>query len=360
MTDDAVNIATRPPVVGYQRRGPIAVLVGDNPPVNALSRAMRRGLLDALVMAATDPGVRAVVVRCAGLTFFPGADIAELGSGIEEPELIDCVRAMEALDVPSIAAMHGTVFGGGIVVATACDYRIAEPTTRFAMPEVALGLLPTYGGTQYLPRLVGLERALDLIVRGTTLDAEAARACGLIDEVVPPGTLTIRAEELALGPIAKRRVRDLPAPRGAAVATTFDALCREQTLQNPGFEAPQTCLDVMERGLQRPIDDAMIVEHRAFLRLLRSDQARRLRMLFFARRELKKSAADLPAIRAELRAVGSSPAALATFVADLRSRGSPLSDAAVEALIVDTLGLPPYLPGPLHVGVAASQPLSTR
>jgi 3-hydroxyacyl-CoA dehydrogenase len=154
--------------VTFETRGNVAVALVDRPPVNAIDATVRAGLLDAVRRAGADPAVAALVVACRGRTFMSGADLSELGSDIAAPPYADVLRALENFDKPVIAAMHGTPMGGGVEIAMACHYRCATAGTRSAMPEITLGILPGAGGTQRLPRLVGIEGALDLLLRRRT------------------------------------------------------------------------------------------------------------------------------------------------------------------------------------------------
>ena len=142
----------------------ILVIVSDNPPVNALGAAVRQGLEAAIKQGVADTAVSAMVIRCDGRTFFAGADITEFGKPMQEPGLPVLVDMIEASTKPVVAAIHGTALGGGLELALVCHYRIAVPSARVGLPEVNLGLLPGAGGTQRLPRIVGVEAALDLIV----------------------------------------------------------------------------------------------------------------------------------------------------------------------------------------------------
>ena len=169
--------------VSYRREGDIAFIEIDNPPVNALSAAVRQGLAQAVVRLADDPDARIAVLSCAGRTFIAGADISEFGKPSVPPSLPDVIAAIEASEKPVVAALHGTVLGGGLEVALGAHYRVAVPGTRMGLPEVTLGLLPGAGGTQRLPRAVGTEAAIDLITSGRQIDAGEARRLGLIDAV---------------------------------------------------------------------------------------------------------------------------------------------------------------------------------
>src|SRR5438128_4071278 len=184
------------PSVDLRRDGEIAVVTVDNPPVNALKHEVREGLVEGLRQIHDDAAVGAVVIVCAGRTFFAGADITEFGKPPQAPGLGEVIAAIEAMPKPVVAALHGTAFGGGFEVALACHFRIAVAAARVGLPEVKLGLLPGAGGTQRLPRLIGPEKALKMIVTGEPIGAAEARADGIIDEIVE-GDLTAVAVDFA-------------------------------------------------------------------------------------------------------------------------------------------------------------------
>jgi len=170
----------------------VAILTVDNPPVNALSSGVRAGLSDGVAQAAADDNVTAIVLICAGRTFIAGADITEFGGKATGPSLHDALEAMENCSKPIVAAIHGTVLGGGLETALVCHYRVSDAKARFGLPEVKLGLLPGAGGTQRLPRVVGVEKALQMVTSGDQIGADEALASGLISEIVTdlPATLS--------------------------------------------------------------------------------------------------------------------------------------------------------------------------
>src|SRR5580698_5693879 len=154
----------------------IAVITVDNPPVNTITAAVRSGLFAAVADVRATPGVLAVVLICEGSTFFSGADISEFAGPPKEAEFRDLFRQLEQLPVPVVAGMHGVVMGGGLEIALACHYRVALPNARFGFPEVTLGIIPGAGGTQRMPRLIGVERTLEMILAGRPVDAATAIA----------------------------------------------------------------------------------------------------------------------------------------------------------------------------------------
>src|SRR5437867_5614938 len=170
--------------VDLDRRGRVAVLTVNNPPVNALSQHVRQGLHEGLKQATADSATQAIVIACAGRTFIAGADITEFGKPPADPSLHEVLDLIEGSPKPVVAAVHGTALGGGLEVTLACHYRVGVMTARFGLPEVKLGLLPGAGGTQRLPRVVGGEKALQMIVGGGPVGADAALNHGLIDGIV--------------------------------------------------------------------------------------------------------------------------------------------------------------------------------
>ena len=165
-------------------RGRVAVLTVDNPPVNALSQHVRKGLHDGIQQAIADGAVQAIVIVCSGRTFIAGADITEFGKPPMEPSLHSVLDMIESSPKPVISAIHGTALGGGLEVTLACHYRVGAKGARFGLPEVKLGILPGAGGTQRLPRVVGPQKALQMIVSGDPIGADEALKVGLIDEIV--------------------------------------------------------------------------------------------------------------------------------------------------------------------------------
>src|SRR3954469_23882282 len=170
--------------ISTRKHGDVLIILSNNPPVNALSTAVRHGLVDAIAEAEADEGVNAVVIACEGQTFFAGADIKEFGKPPQEPWLPMVVDAIENCSKPVGAAIHGTALGGGLEVALGCHYRVADPTAKLGTPEVKLGLLPGAGGTQRLPRVAGVHKALEMCATGNPIGATEGFECGLIDRLV--------------------------------------------------------------------------------------------------------------------------------------------------------------------------------
>src|ERR1700735_5275283 len=176
-------------VVKLERRDVVAIVTINNPPVNALSAAVRGGILECMKAAIADPEIKAIVLTCAGRTFIAGADITEFGKPPKPPGLHEVLTEMENSPKPIVAAIHGTALGGGLEVALACHFRVAVKEARLGLPEVKLGILPGAGGTQRLPRLIGVEAALSMITEGNDIPAAKAKAIGLVDEIIEGGLL---------------------------------------------------------------------------------------------------------------------------------------------------------------------------
>jgi 3-hydroxyacyl-CoA dehydrogenase len=279
--------------VDLNRRGRIAVLTVDNPPVNALSQHVRRGLRDGVTQAAADAAVGALVVTCAGRTFIAGADITEFGKPPTEPSLHEVLALIEQSPKPVVAAVHGTALGGGLEVALACHYRVGVKTARFGLPEVKLGLLPGAGGTQRLPRVVGVEKALQMIVSGEPIGADEALTHGLIDAIVE-GDLTAAGVAFAEKVVSERRplkkIRDLEDKLAPARGKPeiFAAFRKSVARQTRGFRAPENCIRAVEAAATLPFDAGLTRERELFLELLHSPESKAQRYFFFAEREAAK------------------------------------------------------------------------
>ncbi|MDE0852227.1 enoyl-CoA hydratase/isomerase family protein, partial [Yoonia sp.] len=176
--------------------GPVAIVTIDNPPVNAVSQAVRQGLVDAVATTEAAADIRAVVLICAGKTFVAGADVREFGKPPVEPHLPDVILALEGTSKPWIAAIQGSALGGGLEIAMGCHYRIADKAARFGLPEVLLGLIPGAGGTVRLPRIVNVATALAMMANGKPMTAQAALQNGLVDAVADAALLD-EARQLA-------------------------------------------------------------------------------------------------------------------------------------------------------------------
>lgn len=278
-------------VVTMSRDGNILVVTSDNPPVNALSAAVRAGLKEAIDTARSDNGVEAVVIRCAGRTFFAGADITEFGKPPVSPGLPEVIDAIEALGKPVVAAIHGTALGGGLEVALGCNYRIAAASAKLGLPEVKLGLLPGAGGTQRLPRVVGVEEALPMIVTGNPVPAKKALAIGLVDEVVDDTDLESAAIALAKKvagtkdlPVSSRRTDRI----GGATPEVFAEFRKANARKLKGLDAPNACIEAVEAAVSQPFEKGVAIERDLFMKLMTGSQSKALRHVFFAERAAAK------------------------------------------------------------------------
>ncbi|MFO1018264.1 MAG: 3-hydroxyacyl-CoA dehydrogenase NAD-binding domain-containing protein [Hyphomonadaceae bacterium] len=297
-------------VISTRKEGDVLVVISNNPPVNALGHAVRAGLADALTQAANDSAIKAVVIRCDGRTFFAGADITEFGRPMQGPSLPEVVDQIEASKKPVVAAIHGTALGGGLEVALGCHYRVAVPSAKLGLPEVKLGILPGAGGTQRLPRVVGVEAALPIIVTGDPIGAKQAQSIGLLDKLV--GEPSLEADAIAFAreistrgehPIASQRTDKIAeAVRDPEV---FDRFRREHARKLKGFEAPEACIQAVKAAVDLPFAEGIKKERELFLKLVTGDQSRALRHVFFAERAAAKIddiPADTPVI--EIKKVG--------------------------------------------------------
>ena len=279
--------------VDLQRDGELAVVTVDNPPVNALKHEVRAGLAEALRQARADGAVKAVVISCAGRTFFAGADITEFGKPPQAPSLHDVIAAIEATPKPVIAALHGTALGGGFELALACHFRVAVATARVGLPEVKLGLLPGAGGTQRLPRLVGPEKSLKMIVTGDPIQASEALTDGVIDEIVE-GDLTAGAVAFARRVVAEGRPLTLVRDReDKLIGEGFADAAEELTRRLRGREAPAACVEAVRNAIVLPFEEGLKREGELFRKLVTGDQSRAQRHIFFAEREAAK-VMDMP------------------------------------------------------------------
>jgi 3-hydroxyacyl-CoA dehydrogenase len=279
----------------YTTRDAVAVIRLDNPPVNGLAHAVREGILAGIDRANGDPAIQAIVLAGSGRSFSAGADINELGTpkSLREPILPTVIREIERSEKPVIAAVHGLAMGGGLELALGCHYRVAAPGTQISLPEVKLGLLPGAGGTQRLPRAVGLETALNLIVSGAAVPAEKLAKAGLFDELIE-GDLLAGAVSFANRVAAQR---PLPLVRERRVAHP-DAEGFLQFARNgvaaaaKGYPAPLKCVDAVAASLQ-PFEEGSLVERRLFIELVNSPESKALRHVFLAERAASK-VPDIP------------------------------------------------------------------
>lgn len=289
----------------------VALITLDNPPVNALSAALRKGLQSELERAFADPEVKAIVLLCAGRTFIAGADITEFGKPWQPPSLHELCTMLDDAPKPVIAAIHGTALGGGFELALACHYRVAARGAKVGLPEVHLGLLPGAGGTQRLPRVVGAEAALGIITSGRQIKASEALTLGLVDAVADDAALRDEALAFARRVVAAGAARPRIRDRAEAVLADrarpelFANVTKENARRFKGFAAPAAIVEAIEAAVTLPFDEGLAKEGSLFLRLLVSPESAAQRHIFFAERE----AARVPDIGPD------------TPVADIRSVG---------------------------------------
>ncbi len=290
----------------YTVQGNVAVITLDNPPVNGLGMVMRRAITDGLQQAQADSAVKAIVITGAGKAFSGGADIKEFGTDkvMVEPNLRSVILAVENSSKPVVAAIHSVCMGGGLELALGCHYRIAAPGCSVALPEVKLGLLPGAGGTQRLPRALGVEPALNMIVSGEVIKSEMlAMLPGqkLFDKISASAD-SLAAEALTLAQeMADARplplVRNLPCkhPQGDAYFQFARNMVKGMA---KNFPAPLKCVDAVQAATQKSFDDGVLVEREIFVNLMLSPESRALRHLFVAERAASKIA-DVPADTAQ-------------------------------------------------------------
>jgi 3-hydroxyacyl-CoA dehydrogenase len=282
--------------ISVTREDGVLVVLIDNPPINAGSLAVRQGIFEAVRLLAAEDDLRAAVLVGGSKTFIAGSDLREFGQPLEEPQLPAVIRAIEEVPKPVVAALEGAALGGGFELALGCDARIAAPKTLVGLPEVTLGMIPGAGGTQRLPRLVGLSRAIAIVCSGERLPSAKARQLGIIDEVVE-GDLRAGAVAYARAMVGKRRVRDMAVPAEPPAAVDE---ARASALK--GARARPNVHSAIERvvaAAAEPIDAALARERELFQGYRTSADAFALRHLFFSERE----AARAPGPTAEARSV---------------------------------------------------------
>jgi 3-hydroxyacyl-CoA dehydrogenase len=283
-------------------QGPVSVSVSDHlatisidhPPVNALSASVRQGLLDALIQTEADPQIKAVLLICQGRTFIAGADIREFGKPPQEPHLPDLILKIEAASKPWVAAIHGTALGGGLEVALGCSYRIASTSAKLGLPEVLLGLIPGAGGTVRLPRLIGAEAALGIILRGKPVSAHKAEELGLVDALSHSDLLTdaVKFATRIMHKPARQALIERPVP-AIADQDAWSKKLHSSKAKSAAQHAPQAVITAIENAITLPSQDALTKERELFVSLRDGSQSAALRYLFMAER----SATRLPDLK---------------------------------------------------------------
>ncbi|MNM28154.1 Fatty acid oxidation complex subunit alpha [compost metagenome] len=283
----------------YQVNGAVAVITLANPPVNGLGLATRTAAVAGIRQALADASVKAIVITGAGKAFSGGADIKEFNSpkALTEPTLHTLINVVEQSTKPVVAAIHSVCMGGGLELALGCNYRVAAPGAQMALPEVKLGILPGAGGTQRLPRVLGLETALNMIVSGTPVASEKLAGTALFDEVIAPGADLLAAavafstKVAELRPLPKVRERKVDYPNHEA----FLQFSRNTVKAMSGpFPAPLKCVDAVAAAVTMKFDDGLKYERELFMQLVQSPESKALRHAFFAERVASK-VPDVPA-----------------------------------------------------------------
>lgn len=290
MTDVIDKPTTNP--ISTTRHGDVLIVTSNNPPVNALGAAVRQGLVAAIEEAEKDEAIKAVVIRCEGQTFFAGADITEFGKPPVMPWLPSVVDTIENCSKPVVAAIHGTALGGGLEVALGSHYRIAVPDAKLGVPEVKLGLLPGAGGTQRLPRVAGVQKALEMVTSGTPIGAREAFSVGLVDRIAE-GELLQHAVALAdevrdIRPLPKSSERDEKLKEARENPAIFDEFRKANARKFRGFEAPEANIKAVEAAVAKPYAEGVIDERNLFMGLMAGTQSRAQQYFFFAERKAAK------------------------------------------------------------------------
>ena len=281
--------------VSYDVRDGVGLLISDNPPVNAMSYHVRQGLVDGLEIARGDENAQAIVLHCEGRTFFPGMDITDFANPNvpEAPTTTGVIEGLEGASKPVIAAIHGTALGGGLETALGCHYRVATPSAKLGLPEVKLGIIPGAGGTVRLPRVMGVQKALEMMTSGSPISARQALAGGLVDEVVE-GDLLSGAIAFAKKVVSENRplvkIRDLNEKLEGARENPaiFDDFRKSIARKTRGFKAPEAIIQSVQAAVHLPFDEAIRNERELFVECQTSPEARAQQYFFFAERQAKK------------------------------------------------------------------------
>ncbi|MDH4047125.1 MAG: 3-hydroxyacyl-CoA dehydrogenase NAD-binding domain-containing protein [Gammaproteobacteria bacterium] len=271
----------------FEKRDNIGIIRVNNPPVNAINAGVREAIIDGCAKINADPQIKAGILICEGRTFMVGADIREFGKPMQAPSLPDTIQALEDSSKFMVAAIHGSAFGGGLEIALGCHYRVAVADAKVGLPEVKLGLLPGAGGTQRLPRLVGVDAALDIIVSGDPLPAEKAAQLGIIDKILdgdlPEAALEYTKRLVAEGALP-RKIRDLDIDTGQMPKDYFEQARQRIAKQKKKLFSPQRIVDALEAAATLPFDKGLKRERDLFMQCLQNSQARALQHVFFAER----------------------------------------------------------------------------
>lgn len=279
--------------VSYQAEGSVGVVTIDSPPVNALSIGVRQGIKGGVEAANADSSVTSIVIICSGRTFIAGADITEFGKPPQAPSLHEVIGALEISSKPVVAAIHGTALGGGLETALGCHYRVASKSAKVGLPEVKLGILPGAGGTQRLPRVVGVPMALEMITSGTPIGAKKALEVGLIDEIAGDD---LKASAMAFAqkvvdenrPLVKISDRDDKLQEARDNPGIFDEFRKSIARKTRNFEAPENCIRAVQASVDLPFPEGLKRERELFMELMTGEQSISQRYFFFAERQAAK------------------------------------------------------------------------
>ena len=299
MTNQTKIAPAKHGAVSFEMRGDIAVLTIDNPPVNAGSHAVRLGIVEG-IKNAEKAGASGAVLLGAGRSFVAGSDLREFGQPLAKPELPDVITSIEKASFPVVAALHGVALGGGLELALGCDWRVAAPGTMVGLPEVSLGFVPGAGGTLRLPRLIGREKAMDLICRAARIPAEEAVELGLIDALAGADLLGSAVEFLGRTP-GKRLAKDIETP--ADPSPGLDKASAKLLKRGKGRPNVAEAIRLVEQST-RPAEFALKDERAVFQDLRLSDDAFALRYLFFAERKAAQIDGLDPSLAQDIRRVG--------------------------------------------------------
>jgi 3-hydroxyacyl-CoA dehydrogenase len=277
----------------FEKRGSVGIIWVNHPPVNAISVGVRAAIIDGVTKLAQDAEIKIGVLACEGRTFMAGADITEFGKPPLSPGLHEALHVLESSAKPIVAAIHGTALGGGLEVALACHYRVAIATAKVGLPEVKLGILPGAGGTQRLPRLVGIETALDMIISGDPIGAVQAAKAGVIDKIIDGDLIegAVRhAQDLAAQQAPPRKIRDINIDSAKLPSGFFDAARKRIAKEKKNLFSPQRIVDALEAAATLPFDQGMARERELAIQCMQNSQAKALQHVFFAERK----AANVP------------------------------------------------------------------
>lgn len=306
-----MSSASTASVVQTRLDGEVLVVTVNNPPVNALGQAVRAGLLAAVEQAAADAAVKALLIVGEGKAFIAGADIREFGKPAMPPSLPEVCNAIEASGKLVVAAIHGAALGGGLEIALSAHYRVALPKAQLGLPEVNLGLLPGAGGTQRAPRVMGVKAATELMLSGKHLNAKAAAAAGLVDQLVegedPVAAGLAYTRELLAAGTAVRRTRDIEITDKMGALADLEALAIETAKKARGLFSPMKIIECAKAAVELPFDQGLAKERELFLQCLESPQRQGLIHAFFAEREVSKipeAKAAAPRAFAKLAIIG--------------------------------------------------------